>query len=459
MPVLNNMQPVSRTTRRQAAIVIASKGFSVSAVATLVGCCTSTVARSIKHIRDTGDIFDLPRSGRPALYPETFKLELIGFYCQTQPFPNSGRWTIRWAAIYLAANPKIVNATPSKSTIHRILKENNLKPHQSRYFLHITDPEFFPKMDHLIKLYLNPPKNLFFFDECPGIQILKRLVPDLRTDETMKRLEEFEYIRNGTLDILAFFNYVDGKVHAECHADHKTDTFLAIFERHVSSYPTNEQLHYVMDNLSTHRGYPFCKAVAELSGVGCPPENELNNLEKRVKWLKSTDKRIVIHFTPYHGSWLNLVEFWFGIINKKVLNESYGSAEELKESFDFFHEEWNSLLAHPFRWSYDGTGLHKKAVNRFIKMLKLAANKLEITSLTKQLRLMSNLFDNYFYEIPRDHWEELFSVLQSQETTIRHSIMNEEGPIKKKNVENALNSFLSVLEDYVLQNDKQEAAT
>ena len=391
------------------------------------------------------------------LYPETFKLELIGFYCQTQPFPNSGRWTIRWAAIYLAANPKIVNATPNKSTIHRILKENNLKPHQSRYFLHITDPEFFPKMDHLIKLYLNPPKNLFFFDECPGIQILKRLVPDLRTDETMKRLEEFEYIRNGTLDILAFFNYVDGKVHAECHADHKIDTFLAIFERHVSSYPTNEQLHYVMDNLSTHRGYPFCKAVAELSGVGCPPENELNNLEKRVKWLKSKDKRIVIHFTPYHGSWLNLVEFWFGIINKKVLNESYGSAEELKESFDFFHEEWNSLLAHPFRWSYDGTGLHKKAVNRFIKMLKLAANKLEITSLTKQLRLMSNLFDNYFYEIPRDHWEELFSVLQSQETTIRHSIMNEEGPIKKKNVENALNSFLSVLEDYVLQNDKQDA--
>ena len=71
---------------------------------------------------------------------------------------------------------------------------------------------------------------------------------------------------------------------------------------------------------------------------------------------------------------------------------------------------------------------------------------------------MSNLFDNYFYEIPRDHWEELFSVLQSQETAIRHSIMNEEGPIKKKNVENALNSFLSVLEDYILQNDKQEAA-
>jgi transposase len=401
---------------------------------------------------DTGYVVDLPRSGRPATYSDTFKLELIGFYCQTQPFPNSGRWTIRWAAVHLAAHPECVNATPSKSAIHRILKENNLKPHQSRYFLHITDPIFFPKMDHLIKLYLNPPKNLFFFDECPGIQILKRLVPDLRTDKTKKRIEEFEYIRNGTMNVLAFFNYANGKVHAECQADHKTDTFLEIFRQHVASCPAKEQIHYVMDNLSTHRGYPFCKAVAKLSDVACPSKNELNNLEKRVEWLKSTNKRIVIHFTPYHGSWLNLVEFWFGIMNKKVLNESYGSVEELKESFEAFLEEWNTLLAHPFRWSYDGKGLHEKAVNRFIKMLKQAANKLEISTLTKQLRLMTNLFDHYFDEVPGKNWENLFDVLQSQKATLRHSIMNEDGPLKKENAKNVLNSLLSVLEDYIWQN-------
>jgi len=457
MPVLTDIQPISRTIRRQSAVLLTNKGLTVSAVAALVGCCTSTVARSLKRMSDTGDVVDLPRSGRPATYSETFKLELIGFYCQTQPFPNSGRWTLRWAAVHLAARPEIVNATPSKSTIHRILKENNLKPHQSRYFLHITDPDFFPKMDHLIKLYLNPPKNLFFFDECPGIQILKRLVPDLRTDKMKKRLEEFEYIRNGTMNVLAFFNYANGKVYAECHADHKTDTFLKIFRRQVASCPAKEQIHYVMDNLSTHRGYPFCKAVAELSDVACPPQSELNNLGKRVKWLKSTDKRIVIHFTPYHGSWLNLVEFWFGIMNKKVLNESYGSAEELKEGFDAFLEEWNTLLAHPFRWSYDGKGLHEKAVNRFTEMLKQAANKLEISTLTKQLRLMSNLFDQYFYEVPGENWKKLFAVLQSQKAIIRNSIMNEAGPLKKENAEDALNSLLSILEDYIWQNMRQAA--
>ena len=57
-------------------------------------------------------------------------------------------------------------------------------------------------------------------------------------------------------------------------------------------------------------------------------------------------------------------------MNKKVLNGSYGSVEELKESFYAFLEEWNILLAQPFQWSYDGKGLHEKAVNRFAEMLK-----------------------------------------------------------------------------------------
>ncbi|MEA3387428.1 MAG: IS630 family transposase, partial [Patescibacteria group bacterium] len=310
-----NMQTYPETARRQAAVVLTRQGFTISAVASIIGCSTSKVNRSRQRMADTGDVSDLPRSGRPATYSETLKLELIGFYCQTQPFSSCGRWTFRMASTYLTKHPECIDVSPSKSTIHRILKENDLKPHQSRYFLHITDPNFFPKMEHLIKLYRNPPKNLFFFDECPGIQILKRLLPDIQTDNEKKRIEEFEYIRNGTTNVLAFFNYANGKVYAECQADHKTETFIGIFRRHLTSCPENEQIHYVMDNLSTHRGYRFCKTVADLSNIDCPPENELNNLEKRVEWLTSSDKRVVIHFTPYHGSWLNLVEFWFGIMN------------------------------------------------------------------------------------------------------------------------------------------------
>jgi len=445
------------TALRKTAVVLASNVLTINAAATFTGCSVSTVSRSLRRMKNTGDVCDLLRTGRPAVYSDTCKLKLTGFYCQSQPFANSGRWTLRWAAVHLAARTEWVGVSPSKSTIHRILKENNLKPHQSRYFLHITDPDFFPKMEHLIRLYLNPPLNLFFFDECPGIQILKRLVPDLRTDKMKKRLEEFEYIRNGTMNVLAFFNNADGKVYAECQADHKTETFLKIFKRHVASCSEKEQIHYVMDNLSTHRGYPFCEAVAELSGVPCPSQNELNNLEKRVAWLMSTDKRIVIHFTPYHGSWLNLVEFWFGIMNKKVLNESYGLADELMKSFEAFLEEWNTILAHPFRWSYTGKGLHEKAIKRFTEVLTQSANKFEISSLTKQLRLMSNLFEQNFSEVPMAYWEKLLNVLRSQEATLRNIIKCEKGPLKKTNGEDALNSLVLTIEDYLCQNERKAA--
>ena len=97
-------------------------------------------------------------------------------------------------------------------------------------------------------------------------------------------------------------------------------------------------------------------------------------------------------------------------MNKKALNESYGSVEELKEGFDGFLEEWNTLLAHLFRWSYNGQGLHVKAVKRFTKILHLAANKLETTTLTRQLRLMANLFTHYFDEVPEKNRENLFNI-------------------------------------------------
>ncbi len=294
--------------------------------------------------------------------------------------------------------------------------------------------------------YAHPPKNLFFFDECPGIQLLKRLLPDLTTDKTNTRLEEFEYIRNGTTNILAFFNYHTGKVLAECTPDHTTATFIEVFTRHAASCPDQEPLHYVMDNLSTHRGYPFCKTVAALSNVPCPSQKELLTLKDRVAWLTSEDKRIVIHFTPYHGSWLNLVEFWFGIMNKKVLHESYGSEKELMESFESFLHNWNTLFAHPFRWTYDGKGLHIKAVARFTTLIKKSADTLEISSLTKQLQLMCNLLEQYDTKIPTPLWETLNDALRKQKSILKVLILHEESTKKRAKADTALNSLVFALE-------------
>jgi transposase len=346
------------------------------------------------------------------------------------------------------AEPDIVGAEPSKSTLHRILKGHCLKPHLSHYFLHITDPDFFPKMEHLVHLYHNPPEQLFFFDECPGIQVLSRLVPDLQTDTMRQRLEEFEYIRNGTIDVFAFLHHSDGKVAIECRADHTTLTFLDVFEGHAKRLPMAATIHYVMDNLSSHRCYPFCQLVAQLSDVPCPSEKELCTQTKRTEWLQRDDKRIVIHFTPFHGSWLNLVEIWFGIMGRKVLTESFGSPDDLKAALESFADIWDHLLAHPFRWTYDGKGLHDKAVKRFAQMLLGSPAQIAIRTLTKLLKLMRNLLENYSSQVTAETWRLLAQSFASQSEAIKTAIHRESGPLRKKNAEAALENFVLAFRKY-----------
>lgn len=436
---------LSNIHRRIAMVSLADSNIEINAIAITLQCSVQVVRRCIRRSQTTGDIHERSRSGRPALYSEEARLRIVAFYCQIKPLPNSGRWSLRWAARHLLADPTIIDVSPSKSTLHRILQSNRLKPHRSRYFLHITDPDFFPKMEHLIALYRNPPRRLFFFDECPGIQVLKRLTPDLQTDNMKQRLEEFEYIRNGTLDVFAFLHHADGKVGMECHADHTASTFVGVFRRHAAQFPKDEPLHYVMDNLSTHRGYPFCKVVAELSGIACPPEGDLNTQAKRVQWLCREDKRIIIHFTPYHGSWLNWVENWFGIMGGKVLSESFGAPEHLKAALEAFVEEWNLLLAHPFRWSYDGKGLHEKAVKRFATILRDSAAIMDLRILAKQLRLMTNLLQNYFLEVAEETWHQLAVAISSQSAIVDELIQREGGPLQKKNAQQALDGMTAAL--------------
>lgn len=440
---------------RHGILVLNAAGVERKAVAAFLDCSIHTISRWIRRGIQTDDLGDLPRSGRPVKYSEEVAFKVVAFYCQIRPLPKCGRWTFRWAEAYLAAHPEQVNACPGRSTIHRIMRNSCLKPHLSIYFLQTTDPDFFPKMEHLLALYKDPPSNLYFFDECPGIQILKRLVPDLQTNEMKKRLEEFEYIRNGTMDVLAFLNYADGKVYAECHSNHETSTFLDVFRKHVSLAPASEPLHYVMDNLACHRGYAFCELIAELSDVQCPSKKELNSPTQRAKWLQSPNKRITIHYTPYHGSWLNMVEIWFGIMGQKVLGESFDSADALKAAFEVFVEQhWNGLLAHPFTWKYDGKGLHEKAVKRFTKLLLCSAENFNVRTLIKMLALMTNLLADYYHEVSESAWAQLTEAATMNSEIISDLIEKDDRPKLKMKAEKILTEFKASISQRTGHTDK-----
>jgi transposase len=429
-------------------VALADSRVRLKAIAVVVERSVWTVRRWIQRNKTTKNVNDGLRSGRPALYSEEMKLRLVAFYCQTQPLPDCGRWTLRWAERFLKAHHEQIDAAPSKSTIHQILSNNKLKPHQSRYFLHITDPDFLPKMEHLLDLFKNPPQHLFFFDECPGIQVLRRLTPDLQTETMKQRLEEFEYIRNGTMDLFAFLNHADGKVAVECHANHTIDTFVGVFTRHVQQYNSEASLHYVMDNLSSHSSYGFCQAVAKLSAIACPKENELDTQIKRVRWLQRKDKRIILHYTPCHGSWLNWVEIWFGIIGAKVLRESFGSPDALKRAIEAFAETWNLLWAHPFKWSWDGKDLHDKAIARFTKMLCAGAQKMELRTLTKLIMLTTNLLKDYFSQVSKETWRTFAETLSAQNENIIALIQQEKGLQRKNKALLAFSTLTTALQQH-----------
>ena len=172
--------------KRYQIIALSRNEINKNVISAFTGCSIETVCKW----NERNAINDKPRSGRPLVYEKEIQLKLIAFYCQTTPLPGCGRWTLRWAEKCLKEDSNPVGIPLSHSTIGRILNKHSLKPHLSKYFLHITDPDFFPKMEKIIPLYLNPPKYLYCFDECPGIQILQRLAPDMRTDEMRIRLED-----------------------------------------------------------------------------------------------------------------------------------------------------------------------------------------------------------------------------------------------------------------------------
>jgi hypothetical protein len=135
-------------------------------------------------------------------------------------------------------------------------------------------------------------------------------------------------------------------------------------------------------------------------------------------------------------------------MGRKVLNESFGSPDQLKAALEAFMNDWNTLLAHPFRWSYDGTGLHDKAVKRFTKMLQSSAAHLEIRVLTKQMMLLTNLLKDYFSEVSRDSWQQLTAAIGSQSETIAELIRQEEGPIRKQRAQQAAANLSVALQEH-----------
>jgi len=435
---------INRVQQRHQMVVLNHCSVNLQTIAWFVGRHITTVRKWISHSKNGDDLCDQKRSGRPPVYTEKIQLKTIAFYCQVSPLPGCNRWSLRWAEDYLKEHSETIGCSMSHSTIQRILKRHALRPHLHKYFLAITDPDFFPKMEHIVDVYLHPPEYLFNFDECTALQAKCPLAPDLPPAPNKPKYEEFEYRRNGTTDLMAFLNPKSGEVFGKCTLNHNTQTLVRVFKEHVNTLPPDAPLHYIMDNLNTHFNDEFCKAVAELSNVTYDP---LKTGFERRQWLQREDKRIVIHFTPFHGSWLNMIEIWFGILNKKCLKyQSFESVQLLQENIKEFIETWNKFFAHPFTWRYTGEGLHEKAISRFNKLLLIESKQMDIKFLIKQLLLMSNIAKTYYKKVHTKVWKQLHDLIIDKKDYINSIIaaaIKERQIAKAQNALNQLSLFMT----------------
>lgn len=436
----------TRVEQRAAIVALSRGGFKSGVISVFTETHPSTARRWICRVEKGKTLIDSPRLGRPRKFADGARMMTIAVYCQqAPPLPGLHLWSLRDAQRFFKEHTDLIGGPISRATIQRILLEHALRPHRHKYYLQITDPDFFPKMEHIIACYLNPPENLYCFDECTCIQALKRLAPNLPAASNQPVSEDFEYQRNGVCDLLAFLNPATGRVYGRCTDNHDRHTLCEVFRSHIESHPSDAIIHYIMDNLTTHYHDDFCKLIAELSGVKYLP---LASGDERRRWLQSDDKRIVVHFIPFHASWLNMVEIWFGILKTKCLKyDQFFSVEQLRTAIIAFIETWNEFFAHPFKWSYTGEGLYAKAVRRFSRLLSIQTAQMDSKYLTGQLLLMSNIAGSYLKTIPTADWFQLLDLAAQSDEYFNNIIEMEAGPIRQKKARQAYAQFKETVID------------
>ena len=247
---------------------------------------------------------------------------------------------------------------PSRSTIWRILEEVDLKPHRSVYWLNSHDPDFDAKGQDICGLYLDAPRFheqgrlVLSSDEKTGMQALGRPHPTQEAQPGKPAKVEFDYIRQGTRCLLTTFCVPTGKVVWDLLPTRTSADWAAHLRHVVQQFPSMKRYDWVVDNLNTHWSLEVCRLVAELSDLKID-ERQLRTGAQRREFLTDASHKVVFHFTPIHGSWLNQVELFFGVLTRRFLRRAvFGSMAEFEGRLDAWLKRYDSKHAHPYQWTY-----------------------------------------------------------------------------------------------------------
>jgi len=269
---------------------------------------------------------DVPKPGRPA------QIDEVAVVLATLEPPPDKLGVTHWSSRLLGEQLGISNVW-----IAKIWRKWGLQPWRRETFKFSTDPQLEAKVRDVVGLYLNPPDKavVLSIDEKSQIQALDRTAPILPLRPGLPEKATHDYVRHGTTTLFAALEVATGKVTDACYPRHRHEEFLKFLKQVAKAYP-RVKLHIVADNYATHK-HPTVQA-----------------------WL-AKNPRITMHFTPTSGSWLNMVEIFFGIITRQAIRRgTFTSVKDLIGAIGMFIDGWNERCQ-PFTWTKTADQILAKA--------------------------------------------------------------------------------------------------
>ena len=321
----------ARAAQRARIILLAADGWSNRDIADTVGLHYNQVGTWRKRYTEFGlaGLDDEDRPGRPHVYDHDDVLLLVKLVTEPPP-DNATRWTMDALAEAMEAHGVPISA----SQAWRICRSLDLKPWQVESWMTSHDPDFWEKASDVCGLYLAPPENavVWSVDEKSGMQAKSRINPTKPAVPGKAVRREFEYKRHGTQVLFAALDVHDGGIAGWVTDSTKSENFVDFLGDLVRLTPKGFDLHCIADNLSAHKTGLVADFLVE-------------------------NPHVHIHYTPTHASWLNQVELFFSILERRLLRRGeFASTDELADRIIAFIKDYNRKAA-PFRWTYDGRPL------------------------------------------------------------------------------------------------------